>query len=226
MVLMSYIMGIQEKMIKCNLYLAHKKNFLDFPEDQRVLEIAADATLISLYAEKNLARYIGVQPNDQSVGSIQKAISQCNSFTDNYEIHNIGFEDFKLTEEVDVVTCAGLVYHLHSPLYLLETLANYEAKIVYIETAISIPPKKITDTSRLIKMNCTIDKDYPINARGYRQTKFKRTLPWQACIGSTEIVYAMQVLGYDLENYVSIHNEEFHISKQNIIDLKFVRRDD
>lgn len=63
------------------------------------------------------------------------------------------FNFLQTKRNFDVVVCCGLLYHLHSPLYLLELIANMvDPKYLYIETYVSDVPEFIEETDNEMGM--------------------------------------------------------------------------
>ena len=93
------------------------------------------------------------------------------------------FNYLKINRKFDVVVCCGVLYHLHSPLYLLELISN-----------MSNPDYIILDSYNLTGFGCNEEID---NNLGCRYTMNS----WKSCklnIGLPNIVFemAMTNLGY------------------------------
>lgn len=102
-------------------------------QDKTLLEIApGECNYANIYSNAGLDKYIGVEPNNQWLKNAQAKIEFVNA-AKQYEFVNKTFEEYHCSEQIDIVFCAGLMYHLASPFQLLETLANYNAEYIILE---------------------------------------------------------------------------------------------
>ena len=109
--------------------------------------------------------------------------------TENYEIDNINiiqkdiFKFYHDQNQYDVVTCCGLLYHLHSPFYLLELIVNQ-----------SLPNYIILDSLNWIFPGYNIENP---NVCGERQALSNwKTCNFHSMTPLSQIQLAMTDLGY------------------------------
>ena len=120
----------------------NRKEYLDFVQkeyfaeckDQTVLEIGPnDAAHTRLILNESPTNLTVIEPNV----SCNDILKECN--VDQIINDDANLYLTKNKKEYDVVVCCGVLYHLHSPLYLLELIVN------------QCNPKKII-------LDCTIDQ--------------------------------------------------------------------
>ena len=96
----------------------HQQVFFDLA-DKHVLEIAPhigeQTQVIMRYDTQSLTL---VEPDAESVRQLQQKYPRANIICQDI------FETYQSSLPCDVVVCCGLLYHLHSPLYLLECIVN------------------------------------------------------------------------------------------------------
>jgi hypothetical protein len=105
------------------------KEFFNVCKDTHVLEIAPfkghQTQAIVKYPVKSLTL---VEPNRQAINGL------VNNFSTAKVINDDIFKVYKSRLPADVVVACGLLYHLHSPLYLLELIANQsEPKYIILD---------------------------------------------------------------------------------------------
>ena len=117
-------------------YLNYIADFLSVVKDSTVLELASfSGWHTKLMLDLGAKQVICIEPNKDSLNgdgidavyADERVTLHCCTANDYYSN--------KATETVDVVTCMGLLYHLHSPIHLLEQIINKSSpKYIVIET--------------------------------------------------------------------------------------------
>lgn len=104
--------------------------YFDLCANKTVLEIAPFAGTHTKIIESHGAKNITlVDFNDYAISILNKTHHKHTIIKDDI------FNYLQTKREFDVVVCCGLLYHLHSPLYLLELIANMiDPEYLYIET--------------------------------------------------------------------------------------------
>ena len=176
------------------------KEFFYLCSDKTVLEIAPmvghQTQAIVKYPIKSL---LLVEPNQTYNAKLIEFFPTATIIND--DIFNV----YHNKVLVDVVVACGLLYHLHSPLYLLELIANQSDPEYIILDAIHLPPPP----------GILITNELP-NTPGNRYTT---TPAWKAvnysiCLNFSYIDQALTDLGYKCINKIDL--AEFDMfSKQN-----------
>ena len=104
--------------------------YFDLCANKTVLEIApftgTHTQIIESHGAKNITL---VEFNDYAISVLNRTQNKHTIINDDI------FNYLQTKREFDVVVCCGLLYHLHSPLYLLELIANMvDPEYLYIET--------------------------------------------------------------------------------------------
>ena len=104
--------------------------YFDLCANKTVLEIApffgTHTQIIESHGAKNITL---VEFNDHAISILKRTQNKHTIINDDI------FNYLQTKREFDVVVCCGLLYHLHSPLYLLELIANMvDPEYLYIET--------------------------------------------------------------------------------------------
>ena len=161
-------------------------NFFNYCNGQRVLEIAPlhgfHSELIVLNNPKSLTL---VEPDPESTEILKIKFPAVEVFCDDI------FNFYKKDYEVDVVVCCGLLYHLHSPLHLLELIVNRSRpKLIIVdntcvpnetETSCSYgyefsnrPGNRFSSSKHIAKFNCTLP--YNIMKLAFRDMEYSEQL--------------------------------------------------
>jgi SAM-dependent methyltransferase len=186
--------------------------------DKSVLEIGPfTGQITEMYVD--LAQEIElVEPNSDALGHLQ----QC------YPMANIVWDDIfaylKTPRKFDVVVCMGVLYHLHSPVQLLEQLVN-EVKPQYI--MLDVPKDNHVDD---FGSECHFDLGIysePANTPGYYYTKPGK--PGQRTpnirltgAGPYFIIKVMSAMGYQALNKPLVSPMDF---KDGLAFIAFERID-
>jgi len=116
------------------------KNYINFMH--KCLSLVRNNTILelgsflgwhtSIMLKLGAKKIICVEPNKEC---LREEVFQTNS--DTVALHNCTANDYYAcnNESVDMVVCCGLLYHLHSPIHLLEKIINIsKPKYILIET--------------------------------------------------------------------------------------------
>lgn len=97
--------------------------FFSICEDKEVLELGpAHGTMSSYINLRNPKKFTVVEPDLTCCEMLDIILSD-----ENRTVHNLPYNDYYALykEKYDVVLCCGLLYHLHSPIDLLEKIVNF-----------------------------------------------------------------------------------------------------
>lgn len=114
-------------------YLDIVKPFFDSCSNQNVLEIGPFGGWHTEIIEKTNPKSVTlVEPNPDAIEVLK------NKFPNYTVIKNDIFDFVETPQPFDVVVCCGVLYHFHSPIYLLEKIVNNcNPKTVIIESLFS-----------------------------------------------------------------------------------------
>jgi len=176
-----------------NNYLNIIRNFVDFPSDSTLLEIAPGSNAwVDIIDDSNIKKYIAVEPHTEWFLNIKEHNSKIER-----EVYNLTYEQYTPKENIDVLITAGLFYHLASPVHYIETIANvYKPKIVYVETVGGFNPTDIIALAK--KKDNTIFDNEKINTPGNRITGNERSVPYSLKLPPALISYFFETVGYEL----------------------------
>lgn len=192
-------------MIDDDAYLETVSNILSIVKDKTVLELAPfSGWHTSLMLGAGAKRVICVEPNtDSEIYSDPRIV-----------LYNYTANDYYKTnpEPVEVVTCMGLLYHLHSPLHLIEQILNISRpEYLIIETVARVDPINIEAEEYNIPGNAFTDKCIP------------RPLQYRIVLGVEDIAPCISSLDYSLIHHSQHFNEFTNCSKRNIEFAVFKR---
>lgn len=163
-------------------YFQSVRPYFDLCYDKKVLELApfigGHTNIIKSYNPSSITL---VELNEY-------AVDQLNFYHPDCEIKHDDVYDYLVeNRDFDVVICCGLLYHLHSPIYLLELIVNnVSPKYLYVETY----PTPNGSCSFAYEQN---------NELGTKQTKKQRKSPnMKLMIGEQDIITAMNNMDYKL----------------------------
>lgn len=163
-------------------YLKDSYPYFEHCSGKNVLELAPFRGTHTQLIELNSAKSITmVELNEIGINGLEFHYPQHTLVKDDV------FNYLQTKRDFDVVVCCGLLYHLHSPLYLLELIANMvDPEFLYVETYTS--PE-------------TYFREEPDNDMGMRQlipnhksTKLSLLFPEDI------LLLAIKNLGYELIN--------------------------
>ena len=175
-----------------NEYLAFMEQYFTVCKDKTVLEIGPNDGVHTKLISKQSPKYLEL---------IEPDLDQFNILDQIENVNNIIVDDafFVLSKKhlVDVVVCCGVLYHLHSPLYLLELITN-NCDPDYIILDCAIDQKSIS---------FLIEED---NKPGNRQLISQWKSTGYNLVAPFEIInQAMKNMGYNLIKQDNIPNCAF-----------------
>lgn len=160
-------------------YLKQIRPYFNYCLNKNVLEIAPFmGTHTQLIEESGATTITLVELNDRAIEILYQ----------NYPNHTVIQDDIfhylQTKRNFDVVVCCGLLYHLHSPLYLLELVVNnVNPEYFYIETYLA---------------PISFDEE-PDNERGMRQIKENyKSARLRLMIPNEILITAMKNMGYEM----------------------------
>lgn len=120
----------EENQHEWDVYLKHISPYFVLCKNKTVLEIAPFNGTHTATIESHKPKSITlVELNENAANQLRI------TFPQHTIIHDDIFFFLEKPRKFDIVVCAGLLYHLHSPLYLLELIANrISPQYMYIET--------------------------------------------------------------------------------------------
>lgn len=195
-------------------YLSKYISSLSFKPNDVVLDIATGRKLLYKYKLDNVKKLIAVEPDAEWCSELIDDISDIPCAT---EINNCAYEDYTPIENIDVVVCAGLLYHLSSPIHFLQTVANvYQPKVFYLETTgVYDPDKELEQGCFWAQFN-----EEPVNKKGMSQGL--NIAPYKLTMHLSFVVHIMETIGYKLENHTNLSTES-QLSKESVTMFKFIR---
>lgn len=177
----------------CDEYLLNWSRYHDFVDQEfmwdldhkSVIEIGpftgAQTQIINCHQIKSLTL---IEPNSAAAAELVKKYPHARVISDDvFEVYRR--EDLKC----DVIVCLGLLYHLHSPLYLLENISN-----------LSNPDVVILDNLHCGFLGQGGLVHDPTNVPGY-MCGVRKIIPYAVAYPFPEINIAMQKIGYRLTIY-------------------------
>ena len=119
-------------------YLDRIRPILNITAGKKILEIAPlDGIHTKLCLEQNPKSITLVEANQECIDSYLNVFTESNVKIINDDI----FFYLEKAKNFDIVLCCGLLYHLHSPFYLLELIANrVNPEYLIIESIYSSDP--------------------------------------------------------------------------------------
>jgi hypothetical protein len=179
------------------------ENYFYICENKKVLEFASlSGDHTDLILKKSAKKIICVEPNLN-----MKTMEVYTN--DKVKLYSLTLNDyykkFEKKHEVDVVTCMGLLYHLHSPFHALEQILNY-----------SRPQYIITET--FINDNGTdiAYEEFNIDGNAFCDNNIKFPIKRSLVLGLDHIYDSICDTGYKLVKRTEHINQFIHVSKNNI----------
>lgn len=210
------------------LYKKAMSDFMTIPANSTVVEIAPGhvANYVEAYRRGSIKKLIAVEPHADWLECLKRS----NFGNLETEFVNSTYEEYYPTEKIDVVVCAGLSYHLHSPLHLVETIVNrFSPTIIYFETIGHLIESHYTrikesiesnpnDLVHIINIKCNFEE---INKPGNVCTdeKLKRRIPLNIRLPIAAYPMLFDTVGYALDSYLNYSGER---SKRIVSMMKFV----
>lgn len=167
-------------------------------KDKSVLELATFRNLHSRIIKGFASSWQGVEPDQRFAGP--------NMFTGTAN----DFYNSKIGEqEYDVVTCFGLLYHLHSPMHLFEQIINKSK------------PKTIIIESVHVKVDAALqDEEFNTSGNAFRDKDITTPIPFSLTTSCHIVDKVLDSVGYKyvsgLKNYNNIKiDAEYGTSKKD-----------
>ena len=191
-----------------NLLVEHDKQYLDYIS--MFLSIVKDKTVLELGSFGGWHTNLMINLGAKTITCVEPNLSICNN--DVYKHNIVRLEsctanDYYLGKNistVDVVTCLGVLYHLHSPLHLLEQIINKsQPKYLLIETTFN---------------SKTYITDEVYNVPGNAQADSQITMPilTNLIMSMEEIIKCVETTSYKLVKCENNRNKFQTVSKKDI----------
>ena len=188
-------------------------NFEDVT-DKSVLEIGPfdgyHTDLMNVFGVKNITL---IEPNSNACEYLKNNFDQSKHTVINDDIFN--YLETDRTGQFDVVVCCGVLYHLHSPIYLLEQIVNkVNPKHLIIETLDSkersdCPYNNLTYNFQPEIMNVPGNR-YILNNNKSVQLNLSASMNlFEYCMGEMGYKIIKKTKMFELEN---VHSSKFHTS--------------
>ena len=136
-----------------------------------------------------------------------------NNFSNVEVIQDDIFQYLEKPRNFDVVVCCGVLYHFHSPLYLLELIANrINPEVVIIETTTGAKER-----DRTVAFNhAWVSIEENMNTGGARfSIDGWKSIDLACQYNQSVLDYAMNVLGYKLSNEINLYQKTTFLSKKD-----------
>jgi len=204
------------------LYTREISDILEFDKDSIVLEIASgEGHFSSIYKSSNLKKYICVEPDKEWIEMASQHDYGCDT-----EFVNTTYENFQPKEDVDYVVCAGLIYHLASPIHFIETVANkFKPKVLYLESLGEYNQEELIfdNENNSVQFNCLFRYE-EINRTGNRfKLQGEKLVPASLSISTDAIIYFFKTVGYNVIGYKTINISASEQSKESVTMYKLER---
>lgn len=152
-----------------NILVEHDSKYLDYIST--FLSVVQGRTVLELGSFGGWHTELMINLGAKSITCVEPNLNICNNIYnhDNIKLERCTANDFYLSTNistVDVVTCLGVLYHLHSPLHLLEQIINKsQPKYLIVETTYN-DKTYISDEVYNVPGNAVADKHIstPISA--------------------------------------------------------------
>ena len=195
------------------------KDFITIPDNSSIVEIASGHGLLykNVISKSNISKYTGIEPNKLFINKFWDNVGQDNRVT----IVNSTYEESReLFDNVDIVICAGLAYHLPYPTHLVEYLANTGVKELYFESFGELD-SDVFNFDYKHWGSCSYT-DEELNIVGNRQVGSRLTLPIAITTNINIYPHWFKMLGYKLDKYENI-NDTFS-GKSKVCIMKFIKQ--
>ena len=207
------------------LYTSELSKILEFDRDSVVLEIASgEGHFSSIYKSSNLKKYICVEPDKEWIDMASQHDYGCDT-----EFVNTTYEHFQTEEIIDYVVCAGLIYHLASPVHFIETVVNkFKPKVLYLESLDEYNQEELIFDNVDNSIQFTNQFRYEeINRTGNRfKIQGENLVPASLSISADAIIYFFKTVGYNVSDYKTIEISATEQSKSCVTMYKLERKND
>lgn len=204
------------------MYAKEMSDLLEFDKDSIVLEIASgEGHFSSIYKSSKLKKYICVEPDKEWIEMASQHDYGCDT-----EFANTTYENFQTKENIDYVVCAGLIYHLASPVHFIETVVNkFKPKVLYFESLGEHNQEELIFDyeNKSVQFNCQFRYE-EINRTGNRfKTAGENLVPASLSISTDAIIYFFKTVGYNVSKYKTVRISASEQSKECVTMYKLVR---
>lgn len=204
------------------IYTKEMSEILEFDKDSIVLEIASgEGHFSSIYKSSKLKKYICVEPDKEWFEMASQHDYDCDT-----EFVNTTYENFQTKEDIDYVVCAGLIYHLASPIHFIETVVNkFKPKVLYLESLGEYNQEELIfdNKNNSIQFNCHFRYE-EINITGNRfKTEGENLVPASLSISTDAIIYFFKTVGYNVSKFKTIEISASEDSKNLVTMYKLER---
>ena len=204
------------------IYTKEISEILEFDKDSIVLEIASgEGHFSSIYKSSKLKKYICVEPDKEWIEMASQHDYDCDT-----EFVNTTYENFQTKEDIDYVVCAGLIYHLASPIHFIETVANkFKPKVLYLESFGEYNQEELIfdNKNNSIQFNCLFRYE-EINRTGNRfKTEGENLVPASLSISTDAIIYFFKTVGYSVSDHKTVEISATEQSKHCVTMYKLER---
>ena len=179
-------------------------NFFHLVEKKSVLEFGPACGWMSYRINnRNPLDYTIVEPDGQCIESLRRFIDDTK---EDRHLFQLTYNDYYSLEKkhFDLVLCCGLLYHLHSPIDLLEKIVNYNTPEYLLITNIEFLETHLS--SEIEPMNEVLMR--------YTDSGINNPINKNLCISSQDIQKCLKSVGYELideitpEKYNSLWNRD------------------
>lgn len=186
-----------------NYYYNHICEIFSIAKNNVVLEFGSfRGWHTSALLECGAKKIIAVEPNKHSFVVNNPIYSD-----PRVEFHSCTANDYykNFNEQVDVVTCMGLLYHLHSPLHLIEQILNIsKPKYFIVETIMRYEDIKLSP------------EPYNVSGYAHSDTTISTPLKYNIVLDINDLIPCICSVGYELIHQSTHLNEFTTTSKTNI----------
>ena len=197
------------------------KNYINFLEINEIFSICENRDIIELASNDSWHSRLILKYNPKSLTCIEPDSFFKDSLTElTNDFNNVKYfcgtaNDFYNTPSTsaDVVVCTGLLYHLSSPLHLIEQIINRSTPNFLIIETTSSPAIDISITPEIINANGNSHKDKNIEVM----------IPWCIGINDTTYINILKSVGYKCIKHIDYRYLDIidHPSKEFCVMMIF-----
>ena len=190
-------------------YLDSIDDYIDIVKGKTVLEIGpCHYFMTERIASHEPKSIVTIEPNSESVQNsiIPRDVVNHTVTADDY------FHEFDTT--FDVIFCVGVLYHLHSPLHLIEQICNNRPQTLILETT-NIPADGRNDRDLILLLP---ESNTGIGGAG-KSKGIKRQMPYKTLYPNE--MHEGLIKGFGYKVIKKKHVATNHISKTNVFIWHF-----
>tara|TARA_Y100000389_G_scaffold204509_1_gene257538 strand:+ start:2274 stop:2897 length:624 start_codon:yes stop_codon:yes gene_type:complete len=168
-------------------------NFLHLAEQKSVLEFGpAWGWMSYIISNRNPSDYTIVEPSSECIESLRKFIDDTR---EDRKLFELTYNDYYSLEKkhFDLVLCCGLLYHLHSPIDLLEKIVNYNTPELLLVTNIEFSETHLS--SEIEPVNEVLMR--------YSDSDISNPINRNLCISRNDIQKCLTSVGYELVDEIT-----------------------